>query len=465
MDAPRAAAIYARISSDVEGAGLGVTRQVADCRALAASLGWTVANEYVDNDLSAYTGKERPAYQRMLADLTDGICDAVLVYHLDRLTRRPVELEHFLEVIVSARVSHVRFVANGMDLATGDGYLMARMLAAFAAEESTAKSRRVRRKLDEVAASGKPHGGYLRPYGYESDKITVRDSEAAMLRQVVARFIAGESLRSLCVWLDAEGVTTVSGGPWRTTTLRAVLASGRIAGLREHRGQVVAPAIWQSLISTNDRDRVLARLAEMKLTTRRTPQRYLLSGMLRCGRCNGTLFASPRAQSRRYACVSGPDHGGCGRTTITAEPLEQLITDAVLYRLDTPELADALAGRATADEQAAVVADALAADRAQLEELTDLWSSRQIDATQWLRAKRPIEDRIHHNERQLSRATHTEALIGLDRGVALRTQWKELALSRQVAIVRALLDHATIRPGTRGAQRLDPNRVEPAWRL
>jgi site-specific DNA recombinase len=51
----RAAAIYARISSDVDGSGLGVARQLEDCRKLAESLGWPVAEEYVDNDLSAYS--------------------------------------------------------------------------------------------------------------------------------------------------------------------------------------------------------------------------------------------------------------------------------------------------------------------------------------------------------------------------------------------------------------------------
>jgi len=50
----RSAAIYARISADVEGTGLGVARQVEDCRTLAADRGWTVGAEYVDNDVSAY---------------------------------------------------------------------------------------------------------------------------------------------------------------------------------------------------------------------------------------------------------------------------------------------------------------------------------------------------------------------------------------------------------------------------
>src|SRR3954468_16877274 len=110
MATVRAAAVYARISSDQEGTGLGVARQVQDCRTLADRLGWPVAEVYEDNDFSAFSGKHRPAYARMLADLRVGSRDAVVVYHVDRLTRRPIELEEFVSALDAARVRHVRFV-------------------------------------------------------------------------------------------------------------------------------------------------------------------------------------------------------------------------------------------------------------------------------------------------------------------------------------------------------------------
>ncbi|MGZ8626892.1 MAG: recombinase family protein, partial [Actinomycetota bacterium] len=76
----QAAAIYCRISADREGRQLGVTRQRDDCLALAEARGWRVAEVYVDNDVSAYSGKPRPEYRRMLRDLKDGSRDAVVVY-------------------------------------------------------------------------------------------------------------------------------------------------------------------------------------------------------------------------------------------------------------------------------------------------------------------------------------------------------------------------------------------------
>jgi DNA invertase Pin-like site-specific DNA recombinase len=83
------AAIYARISSDARGEGLGVERQITDCEALAASMGWTVYDLYVDNDVSAWSGKARPEYQRLCEDVKAGTVDAVVVWHADRLHRHP----------------------------------------------------------------------------------------------------------------------------------------------------------------------------------------------------------------------------------------------------------------------------------------------------------------------------------------------------------------------------------------
>ena len=66
------AAIYVRISSDREGAGLGVARQEEDCRALCDRLGWQPAGVYSDNDVSAYSGKKRPEWARLNEDIRDG---------------------------------------------------------------------------------------------------------------------------------------------------------------------------------------------------------------------------------------------------------------------------------------------------------------------------------------------------------------------------------------------------------
>lgn len=74
MEKRTAVAIYARISQDRDNTGMAVSRQLADCRDEAKRRGWKVAEEYVDDDVSAssFSSKVRPAYQRMITDITDG---------------------------------------------------------------------------------------------------------------------------------------------------------------------------------------------------------------------------------------------------------------------------------------------------------------------------------------------------------------------------------------------------------
>jgi len=81
-------------------------------------------------------------------------------------------------------------------------------------------------------------------------------------------------------------------------------------------------------------------------------------------------------------------------------------------------------------------------------------------------ARNPIEARSRDTQRRLAHATETSALDGLFGYVAvLRGQWDTLGLDRRRAIIRAILDHAVIGPGTPGARTLDIGRVQPQWRL
>lgn len=454
----------------LRGTGLGVARQLEDCRKLAADRGWQVGDEYVDNDVSAYSGKPRREYVRMLADLTSGARDAVIVYNLDRLHRRPVELEEFVTLCESVGVRDVATVTADIDLGNDDGLFMARIFAAFAAKESGRKSARVRRKMLQNAEQGLPHGS-ARPFGYEPDKITLRETESKVVREMVDRYLAGASIRSLTIWLNDAGIAPAVAKSWQTTAVRQILASGRIAGLREHHGEVIGPAAWPAIITTAERDRILARIAARSLTKTRAPRTYLLSGMLRCGRCGNRLFSqarhnNPQNRVRRYVCLKGPDHGGCGRLTVVARPVEELLTDAVLTRLDSPQLAEALAGKSSVDADVATLAAQLEADQARLDELAGLYAEGAVSAREWIAARDPINERLAQSRREIAKATDTSAVADLvGTGDVLRGQWDDLDIDRQQAVVKSVLEHAVIAPGTPGSRKLDINRVQPHWRI
>lgn len=135
----------------------------------------------------------------MLQDIESGRVDAVIAYHQDRLTRRPMEWEQFVELCDRSGVEQLATVTSDIDFGNDNGMLIARITAAVAANESARKSERVKRKMLQNVEAGLPHGGSNRPFGYEEDRVTIRESEAKVIREVAARYLAGESMRSLAI--------------------------------------------------------------------------------------------------------------------------------------------------------------------------------------------------------------------------------------------------------------------------
>lgn len=458
------AGIYARISSDREGDNLAISRQLDDCEALAERKGWQVAERYVDADISAYSGKPRPEYTRMLEEIEAGVVEAVLVYHADRLHRHPRELEDFIDLCQRRQVA-LATVTGDVDLSTHDGQLIARIQGAVARKESDDKSRRIRRKHEELAQAGLPSGGGTRPFGYEADRRTLRPAEAEVIRHCAQRSLAGDSLRALCLDLNRRGIGTVTGSEWKPQTLKRMLTSARISGQREHEGEIVAKAVWPAIITPAETQRIRAKLNDPDGRTNRSARRYLLTSLLRCHQCGAKLVSRPRDDhARRYVCASRPG-GGCGKVTIMAEPLEQFVVEAVLDRLDSPQLAHALNGSVSADPAGSEWQAEVERAQEQLEELAGMWAEREITRPEWVKARGPIEKRLDAARRRLAAINRTTELTPhLGNATELREQWAEMTLSRQKQIVGSLLEHVVVGPGRRGYNRFDPSRLSPVWR-
>jgi DNA invertase Pin-like site-specific DNA recombinase len=465
----RSAGIYARISSDPAATRLGVERQIADCEALAERLGWPIGEVYVDNDVSAYSGRVRAAYQQMLEDLKHGLRDAVVVWDLDRLHRQPRELEAFFDLVDAAGIAeNLATVTGEYDLSTPDGRLHARIKGAVDRSSSDKAGMRLRRKHDELRAAGKVAGGGPRPFGYTKDRLEVVSDEAAVIREMAARVLAGDSLRSLAVDLNSREIRTSQGNEWDSSGVKRVLVSPRISGRRA--GNVEGEffeAVWPPIISPDQSDRLRAKLLSRGRSDRRAPRSYLLTGgLLRCGRCDSPMIARPNAKGqRRYVCSSGPGQPGCGRMSTIAEPVEELIVEAVLYRLDTPELAAALTDARAEQSELAALHDQVTADQEMLDGLAEDYANRVISRSEWMAAREPIQSRIDAARRRLARLSPTTPIDEyVGHSALLRSAWTDLALSRQQAIVRVVLDHVTCHPAKPG-RGFDTERFEPIWRL
>jgi hypothetical protein len=373
-------------------------------------------------------------------------------------------LEAFIDLCDEVGVEVLACVTGDVDLGNHSGRMMARMLGILARYESDHKSERILRKHEELALHGKVSGGGSRPYGYESDRRTVRPAEAAIVRECAKRCLAGESLRSIAADLIRRQVPAASGGEWSPQSLRRMLVSARISGQREHRGEVVAKAVWPAIITPAQHRQIRSLLSDPARRTNGAARRYLLGGLLVCSHCGEKLVARPRAGGqRRYHCAKGPGFAGCGKTTIKADDVEAYVVHAVLHRLDDPKVAAAQARRPK-EPEAQRWHDQLEADRAQQEELAAAYGRREITVAEWRAARGPIEQRITAAQKQLGKATRANTLEPfLGKGDELRAQWESLDLSQQHAIVSQVLDHVVVGPGRPGYNRFDPSRLRAVW--
>ncbi|WHM36946.1 recombinase family protein [Streptomyces sp. BPTC-684] len=477
----RRAGIYVRISQDRGGAGLGVARQEEDCRALCARKGWDVVAVYPDNDVSAYSGAPRPKWQELLGDINGGVVDAVVCWHVDRLTRSPRELEDVIDLADRCGLE-LATVTGEIDLATPTGRMIARMLGAAARHEAEHKSERQKRQRRQAAEAGKVAGGGKRPFGYEDDRMTIREKEAKYIREGVRRVLANESLASICRDWQERKIVSVAGKSWKPSGLRRLLASARISGRREHTprsswestkpllGEIVADAVWPGIISHEDSDRVRrvlsdpARRTTVEGSTRRS---YLLSGVLRCGKpkadgkpCGWGMIGRPRSGVRRYVCPNTPGTDACAGTATNTERTDDHIRDMVLAALESGALMERLRGQDTAGND---LYDEIRTDEQELEELARDMGERRISRKEWMIAREPIEERLERNRAKHAKVSRVAVLMGFVGSFEdMQARWKRMNNSQRRAIIKACVRSIEVRPAN-PHKRWDPDRFVFDW--
>ncbi len=174
------------------------------------------------------------------------------------------------------------------------------------------------------------------------------EDERTLVREAAERVLAGHRLMTIAKDWNHRCVPGATEQPWTAKTLRKVLLSVRIAGLREdgidRSGKVLgslSPAVWEGAIDRKTWDHVRSVLLNPeRLTTVGTPTRYLLTGLIFCGVCGGRMQARRRdAHTKRYVCAGHrPGH----QLAILAQPVDDLVAERVLELLTTPEVREVL---------------------------------------------------------------------------------------------------------------------------
>jgi site-specific DNA recombinase len=468
------AGIYARISKDELGDHLAVTRQIKDDQQLCDRLGWTVVDIYKDDNVSATRKNSvRKEYERAMADIRSGKLKALAVWDVDRLTRTPRELEDIIDLANEYGLL-LGSVGGDIDLGTPQGRMMARMKGTIARHETDQSSRRIKRKFDENAVAGKPHGpaafGWRREQVLDdSGKIVgSRDVlyplEADFLRDAAAMLLGGTSLRSV----TAEMNRRIPRSPvWTSNRLRQFMLRARNAGLRVHREKIVGNGDWPAIYQDSDgqpdvdtHDRVVALLTDpRRVTNLGATRKHLLTGLLTCGVCGSTkLIANIRKTTRTdgkplspigYCCRA------CGKIRRKQSSVDAMVEEVMIGILSRPDALDALASgepeRATKAREArdaAVARKTTAAERF----AHGAWDADQVDLIN------SVADVQIREAQAIIDASMPALLPSGMTGPDADVKWAAASLDEKRTLIRALIK-VTLLPSTTHGRVFDRDSV------
>jgi DNA invertase Pin-like site-specific DNA recombinase len=270
-------AIYTRKSSEegLEQEFNSLDAQREACEAYVESQrheGWGVLPQLYDDGGFSGATIDRPALQRLLADVAAGTIDVVVVYKVDRLTRSLSDFAKIVEIFDKRQVSFVS-VTQAFNTTTSMGRLTLNVLLSFAQFEREVTGERIRDKIAASKKKGMWMGGQP-PLGYDAKdrKLVVNDAEAQLVRHIFRRYHELKSVRLLKAELDAEGILSkvrrgadgspYGGRPLARGALYLMLANRIYRGEIGHKGHsypgdhdpIVDEALWnevQQILSVN----------------------------------------------------------------------------------------------------------------------------------------------------------------------------------------------------------------------
>ena len=335
------AALYARISETKDDHD-SVATQETNLRALADREGYEVVGLYMDDGISAYSGKPRPGWLRLKDDLKARRFDVVLAVSEDRFARNVEEKIGFQGECVRSGVTWHTISGGKVDPASAGGALMGTITGAIAEYESGNKKERLRQRFDAEIAAGRPLWG-VRPFGFESARGgEVREEEAQHVRAAYKMILDGSTLNAVQRSFNEAGVLTTRGNRWGYTTIRQLLLRPRNAGLLYSKGEKRSDDL-PAIVSRDDFDAVKALLTDSRRETSPGPKatKHLMTGLAFCGVCGAPMrSASSRSRGRAlniYKCsskISGVSVGdGLRHPTIQREILGQLMPFAVFQAM------------------------------------------------------------------------------------------------------------------------------------
>ena len=311
--------------------------------------GWEILPELYDDGGYSGGNTERPALQRLLADIDAGRVHVVVVYKVDRLSRSLLDFAKIMERFDARRVAFVS-VTQQFNTATSMGRLVLHILLSFAQFEREMIAERTRDKMSAARKKGKWVGG-TPPLGYDvapgGGKLLVNDAEAARVREIFGIYLKEEALLAAVEEINGRGFTTKAwtaksgrvhtGRPFNKPNLFGLLTNFTYTG-RVHYRDAIYPGEQEAIVDDTTWRRTQELLRHNGRTggrTQRNKHGALLRGLLRCASCDAAMVHTYTKKGgklyRYYVCIKAQKQGwsACPTKAVSAPEIERFVVERI----------------------------------------------------------------------------------------------------------------------------------------
>jgi site-specific DNA recombinase len=351
-------ATYTRISTDEVNQPYSLEAQADHLnKYLSMRPEWSLVGQYSDQMTGSVM--ERPGLKKLLADVRAGKLDVILVYRVDRFSRKLHHIQDLLQVLEQEKVAFVS-ATEAFDTSNSMGRMVLNILGVFAEFERSSLIDRIRAGNAAKASRGEWVGGKP-PYGYqvaEGKTLRIIESEAAVVRDIF-RMAIDENMGGLniAMALTQAGIRS-RGSEWTSKKVIAILRRPTYAGWIVHHDETYA-GLHPAIIEPDTFEKVQALLDERGTPwdRRSASLEYKLSGLLKCTNCGSSMIAertnSGSGNSYRYYICRRRKivaRTACHSPRINADVLEEAVLGSLVsvyrdYGLFTQAAERAIAAR------------------------------------------------------------------------------------------------------------------------
>lgn len=439
------AAIYIRVSTDAQAEeGYSIDAQQEQLQAYCVARKIQPYDFYIDPGWSG-SNLERPALQRMLADIREGRISHCIVYKLDRLSRSQKDTLYIIEDVLNPNGVEFISLHENLDTSTPMGRAMLGILSAFAQLERENIKLRTRMGLKERIKQGYWMGGGRVPFGFDYDKnsgVLVPNQDAETVRQVYRLYLDGYSTQKIADMLGLKYDRLAD----------QILQHKCNYGVMEYQGEEY-PGRHEPIISKELYDQAMAEKARRSMLSTASSD-HLLTGLVYCGTCGAKmryqkwgkkgckLICYSQQTSKQYL-IRDPD---CDQERFWAEDVEQEVLQRIFALKEKPsgrEASPDTDSRSPLD----ILKESLIRQEKMLKNLYNLYAASPTQA---------LLDTISENEKKLKQVQKQIQTEQTTRGMqsrvdeavsmisSLQDRWDYMSLKEKQSILRILISRITI---------------------